>query len=84
MSNALTVHFGEGHISLASGIVNGMPSIVIEPIANALPIGTEVPNDAIRSDFPIVLNFHNADSIKVWRKQLDAIEKIFKEAENDN
>ena len=83
MNKALTVHFGEGRISLASGIVNGMPSIVIEPIANALPIGTKVPKDVVRSDFPIVLHFHNADSIKVWRKQLDAIEKIFKEAENE-
>lgn len=83
--SALTVHFGKGTISLASAIVDDIPSIIIEPIANPLPIGTKVPSDAARTDFPIVLYFHSADSIKVWRKQLDAVEKILnEEAENES
>lgn len=81
---ALTIQFGRGRVSVASGIVDDIPSIVIEPLSNPLPIGTEVPQEAERVDFPIVLRFNSVESINVWRKQLDAIEKLLKEAENED
>lgn len=81
MSNkiALSIHFGQGRVSVASGIVDDIPSIVIEPLANALPVGTEVPEEVERVDFPIVLHFHSVEGINVWRRQLDAIEQLLKE-----
>lgn len=79
----LSLHFGYGRVSVGSGIVDCIPSIVIEPLANTLPVGTEVPQEAKRVDFPIVLQFHSVESINVWRRQLDAIEKLLKEEENE-
>jgi hypothetical protein len=83
MSNklALSRHFGQGRVSVASGIVNDIPSIVIERLANPLPVGTEVPKEAEKVDFPIVLHFHSVEAIDVWRKQLDRIEKLLTEGE---
>jgi hypothetical protein len=85
MSNkiALSLHFGHGRVSVGSGIVNCIPSIVIEPLSNTLPVGTEVPQEVERVDFPIVLQFHSVESINVWRRQLDAIERLLKEKENE-
>lgn len=85
MSNklALTLHFGQGRVSVASAMIDGIPSIVIEPLANTFPVGTEVPQEAERVDFPIVLYFHSVEGINVWRRQLDAIEKVLKEEKND-
>lgn len=80
---ALSLHLGYGRVSVASGIVNDIPSIVIEPLANTFPVGTEVPQEVERVDFPIVLHFHSVESINVWRRQLNAIEKLLKEEEND-
>ena len=85
MSNklALSLHLGQGRVSVASGIVNDIPSIIIEPLANTFSVGTEVPQEAERVDFPIILHFHSVEGINVWRRQLDAIEKILKEEENE-
>lgn len=85
MSNkwALPLHLGQGRVSVASGIVNGIPSIVIERLANPLPVGTEVPKEAEKADFPIVLHFHSVEAIDVWRRQLDRIEKLLTEEENN-
>lgn len=80
---ALSLHLGRGRVSVGSGIVDNIPSLVIEPLANTLPVGTEVPQEAKRVDFPIVLHFHSVESINVWRRQLDAIEKLLKETDND-
>lgn len=79
----LSLHFGQGRVSVGSGIIDCIPSIVIEPLANTLPVGTEVPEEVERVDFPIVLQFHSVESINVWRRQLDAIEKLLKEKENE-
>lgn len=81
---ALSLHLGYGNVSVASGIVNDIPSIVIEPLANTFPVGTEVPQETERVDFPIVLHFHSVECINVWRRQLDSIEKLLKEAEAEN
>lgn len=81
---ALSIHFGRGRVSVGSGIVNNIPSIVIEPLANSMPVGTEVPQEAKRVDFPIVLHFHSVEGINVWRRQLDAIEKLLKETDKEN
>jgi len=86
MSNkmALSIHLGQGKVSVASGTVYDIPSIVIEPLANTFPVGTEVPQEAERVDFPIVLHFHSVECINVWRRQLDAIEQLLKENEDEN
>ena len=86
MSNklALSLHLGQGRVSVASGIVDDIPSLVIEPLSKPLPVGTEVTEEIERVDFPIVLHFHSVECINVWRKQLDAIEKLLKEAENED
>lgn len=81
---ALSLHLGRGRVSVGSGIVNNIPSIVIEPLANTLPVGTEVPQETKRVDFPIVLQFHSVEAINVWRKQLDAIEKLLKKTDKEN
>jgi Ethanolamine utilization protein EutJ (predicted chaperonin) len=85
MSNklALSINLGQGRVSVASGIVNDIPSIVIERLANPLPVGTEVPKEAEKVDFPIVLHFHSVEAIDVWRRQLDRIEKLLTEEENE-
>jgi len=84
MKLALSLHLGQGRVSVASAIINDIPSIVIEPLAKPLPVGTEVPQEAEKVDFPIVLHFHSIEAIDVWRRQLDRVEKLLKEAENEN
>lgn len=79
----LTVRLGEGRVSVASGVVGGVPSIVLEPLANSYPIGTEVSENATRTDFPIILQFTSIEALGVWRRQLDRIENMIKEADND-
>lgn len=83
MSNklALSLHLGQGRVSVASGIVNDIPSLVVERLVNTFPVGTEVPQEAERIDFPIILHFHSVESINVWRRQLDRVEKLLKENE---
>lgn len=81
---ALIVHLGKGKVSVASAMVNDIPSIVIEPLASTLPVGIEVPKEAERVNFPIVLSFHSLEGINVWKEQLDRVEKLLKAAANDN